>query len=75
MQGEAQAAISRARYDREVEELQKGNDEEDQLFLPRQSGSLEWRSSRGEMGKDGAQSVLPGQRKTQAPPTNNLGAQ
>lgn len=52
MQGPEMAAILRDRYFREEKELFGDKDEvADEDYLPRQSGSLEWRSGRGEMGK------------------------
>ena len=40
----------RARLARELEELRVINKDDSYTYLPRQSGSIEWRSTRGEMG-------------------------
>lgn len=53
MQGPHMATILRDRYFREEKELfgEKESAAAEEEYLPRQSGSLEWRSERGEMGK------------------------
>ena len=40
--------------------------EEEEEFIPRQSGSLEWRQNRGEMGsrKDGVMDTMAGYKDT-----------
>jgi len=51
MQGPEKSYVLRKRFDQEVKELAQGPIDNGEL-LPRQSGSLEWRQSRAEMGAD-----------------------
>jgi len=44
----------------EVKELEAGTLASAEGLLPRQSGSLEWRQSRGEIGGDSVMSMMPG---------------
>ena len=61
MQGPHQAQILRARHLKEYEELIQGSKSGTDGLLPRQSGSLEWRNSRGEMGQqDGVMDMMAG---------------
>lgn len=53
MQGPVKQVALMQRYEKESKELEGGvvqNEKADEEMLPRQSGSLEWRSQRGEMG-------------------------
>lgn len=51
MQGPQMSGVLRERYFREEKELFGGKEDvADEEYLPRQSGSLDWRSGRGEMG-------------------------
>jgi peptide-N4-(N-acetyl-beta-glucosaminyl)asparagine amidase len=54
MQGEQRARVLRERYQREEAELMNGSGNDRQVsqeeLVPRQSGALEWRQQRGEIG-------------------------
>lgn len=63
MQGPHLVPMFRERLLAEVAQLEAGSGAQpEQELLPRQSGSLEWRSERGEMGKtgDGVMAMMPG---------------
>ena len=53
MQGTHRAQVLRERYHREVEEFTRGGaarEVSQEEMVPRQSGALEWRQQRGEIG-------------------------